>query len=394
MDDIFEGIDLEQLAASEQPIFDAKVGAPAPPTSKTTKKENEEKQTVEPEEVSGIDIEALANSTTEIIDINDGSKQEEEKIKTSTKTPAYITDKGSSPSSQDTFTSLASALVEAGVFSSLTEEDVKEVTSVEKLLEAVGKQVKEDRYKDLNEDQKAYLEALEHGIPQEEFALRKANANMYKNLSDEEIKKNPNLQKELFKRTFLVKGFDVKEAEKFAMLAVSQATGGEDAINAKNSLIAHEEKTLEAKILSSKQKTQQEAEAEKVKLAKLKSKVEETSEILPGIKVNSPTKLKIFESITTPIGMLENKPQNEVMEAYLKDENYKIKMHALHVLTKGLTDFSKFTQTRTSDASAKLEEVIKQGAHLHSGNPIRTSSTSTVGETASKIAEQINRKNF
>lgn len=395
MGDVFEGISLEDLAGSEDPIMDSNSFTPATPaTPKTEDKKDSKADAIE--NLDGLDLEdlaelegiAAADDSTEDDDLN--SPPQPNKIKTPAKK-----DDGSSPSSQDTFTSLASALVEAGVFSSLEEEEIKEVTSVEQLLGAMAKQIQNDRYKDLNDNQKKYLEALEHGVPQEEYTERTANAEQYKSLDNDKIKQSPALAKELIRRNFVVKGFSPEDAEKYSTLAIKEASVGYEAIKAKNSLIEFEEKQLQDQINKSKEERTAKIEKEKTALAALKSKVEETSEVLPGIKINSLTKNKIFESMTTPVTMVGDSPRNEVMEAYSKNQEYKLKLHALHVITKGFTDFSKLTKTTTSSAVRTLEEKMNQTGtgktgSLGAGVQTRTST----GLTLSEIGEEVKKLKF
>lgn len=396
MGEIFDGMSLEELAGSENPIIDAsqqKVES----SKKSDEKKEEKNEKTEPVIVSGVDLEQLAELDEPIGTIeNNGNNDDEVGIngtKKTSQTPAKKDD-GSSPSSQDTFTSLASALVEAGVFSSITPEEISEVKTVEQLLGALAKQVQADRYKDLNEDQKAYLEALENGVPQDEFATRKANAEQYKVLEDDKIRQAPALQKELIRRSFIIKGFSSEEADKFATLSVAQPNGAEDAIKAKSALIAFETKQIEEKVEKAKKDKADSIEKEKVALGKLKSKVEETSEIVPGIKVNSPTKTKIFESMTTAVNMAGDKPLNEVMDSYSKNEDYKMRLHAMHVLTKGFTDFSKFTQTKTTSAVSQFEKLVTSTGTGSSGSSTGVQTRISTGETANKIAEQLSKINF
>lgn len=396
MGEIFDGISLEELAGSESPIIDASQQKAEPP--KKSKEEKEEKiDKEEPAAETGVDLGQLAELDEPVGTIeNNGNNDDEEGTngtKKTSQTPAKK-DEGSSPSSQDTFTSLASALVEAGVFSSITPEEISEVKTVEQLLGALAKQVQADRYKDLNEDQKSYLEALENGVPQEEFATRKANAEQYKVLDDDKIRQAPALQKELIRRSFLIKGFSSEEADKFATLTVAQPNAAEDAIKAKTSLIAYENKQIEEKVEKAKKEKAESIEKEKITLGKLKSKVEETSEIIPSIKVNSPTKTKIFESMITPVSMVGDRPQNEVMDAYSKNEEYKIRVHAMHILTKGFTDFSKFTQSKTSSAVTNLEKILDSKGNGSTGSSSGVQTRISTGETANKIAEQLNKINF
>ena len=401
MGDIFEGVDLDDLANSETPIVgkeDLTVPTVDESGETTTGKEGAEAPKIDP---NAVDLDALASlETIDVIENKEGNEEEEEeapegdKIQKPSQTPADKTT-GTSPSSQDTFTSLASALTEAGVFSSLSEEEVEKVTSVETLLEAVAKQTQEARYADLNEKQKNYLEALENGVPHAEYAEHTANADQYKNLADDKINAAPALQKELIKRSFIVKGITNEEADKYATLSVNAGTGAEDALRAKASLVAYEEAQIEAKVTTAKTARDAKIEADKIAIAALKSKVQETKEIIPGIKMNSTTRNKIFASMTNAVDLQGDDPQNEVMKAYEESEDYKLALHTVHTLTKGFTDFSKFTKISKSTAVKALEDTLNSkgsGASGKTGTGLQT----PIGQglTSKLIGEQLNKKKF
>lgn len=371
-DNLFDGgIDLNEIANSEEGTFDY-----TPPTVEPVNKEEEPaanpKEDVDPEELEGLSLEEIAalGEEGEADDDDDDNKAGA----TISKTPA---EKESSPSN-NTLTSLASALVEAGVFSSLEEDDIKEIESVDALIKAVEKQIKVNEYSALNEDQKEYLRALEAGVPLEAYSAHKANAAQYENLSDELIKENANVGYELIRRKFIIDGMDSEKAKRYAQLAMKEDNAVEEALSAKQALIQYE-KDIVANEIKAKEDAK---EAEKLKaqeeLSSLKSKILETSEILPGIKINSITKEKVFDSITKPSKLeKDGTPLNEVMASY-SDPEYKARLHAMHVITKGFTDFSKLERTSKSKAVRDLEEKLNTGNSIgKTGSPVVKGSTSS-----------------
>ena len=402
MGDIFDGIDLEDLANSEEAIIEPSNLSAPPSITELNSEKGEEVKTETTKEaipvVGEIDLEALAQLEeavdAEKIEVND---EEDGKVKGENinpfKTPAD--DKSSSPSSQETLTSLASALTEAGVFSSLTEEDIKNITDTESLLEAVGKQTKNARYADLNDQQKQYLEAMENGIPHAEYASAAADLDKYKQISDAALAKNPAVAKELIKRSFLIRDFSTEDADKYATLAMRDPSALSDAVKAKQALINFEENKINSKLEAARASKEQALTAERTKLEELKSKVAETSEILPGIKINSTTKDKVFNSMTSIVELEGDNPKNEVMKSYSEDAEYKLKLHAMHVLTKGFTDFSKLKAASKSKAVQDLKNKLDQtgaGKTGSSGGIVQDHITN--GSTSGSLVEQLKKKNF
>jgi len=391
MDFNFDSINLEELAGSETPIVDTE-GFTPDPVKETTPAANADDKKVEVEVVDneGIDLEALASAETPIVDPNiDASGEEINKDIKDKKAPV---DKNASLSSQDTFTSLASALIETGAFSSLSEEEITEIKDVNSLLESIGKQIKQSEFSDLDENQKQYLEALRNGVPQETFAKAKSNSAQYKQIEDTTINESPALAKELIRRSFIVKGFDEHTAENYASLAAKSDTFFSDAFSAKNALVAHEEAEFSKELELAKADKASKLEQEQNRIAALKSKLDGESEILKGIKVTTNTKNKIFSSMTSPIRMDDDTPLNEVMASYKDDEEYKVRLHTLHVITKGFTDFSKITTSGKTAAVNDLEKVLsQQGSGVSGGSII---SNVTQGKTSREIGEALKNITF
>jgi len=375
----FDGIDLEKLENSDGPVLNS--DGTDDDNLNTQKKDTdaEVKDGDKPpvDDPDAIDLDLVANT---VAGDNQDTPGGEDITKKGNK------DKGTVPadnntvaisSSQNTFTSLASALVEAGTISDLSDEDLAGITDATTLLGALDKQVKNNEFSGLNDTQKQYLDALATGVPHDTFVHVKANADQYAQITDEALEARPDLQKELIKRSFLIKGLKEDKALKYAELAMKGDDAFVDAIDSKNALVAFENSKLQDSIDAGKQEQiDNVAQAEK-DLADLKSKITDTSEVIPGIKVNSNTRDKIFKSMTTPTKVKDEEPLNDVMDQYSNDPEYKMKLHALHVITKGFTDFSKFSKTFKTSAARNLEETVSKQGTLKVGTSMSTGVVST-----------------
>ncbi len=367
----FDGIDLEDLAGSESPIVNVTGGGHQDPINNDQSDDDGN----ELPDFDGIDLDELANDG----DDTPGGKNDEEDIDIDR--VSADDNSAAASSSQNTFTSLAMLLKEAGTLSGLSEEDLASITDADSLQAAVDSQIKHNEFADLNDEQKSYLEALALGVPHEAYAQTKANAAQYEKITDETLETRPDLQAELIKRSFIVKGFDAEKATKYAVLAMKGDDPIEDAKEARNALVAFETNKLQEDVSARKQKQQEDMETAQKELASLKSKVLETSEVIPGIKVNSVTRERIFNSMTTPIKVKDETPINEVMDLYSNDSEYKMKLHALHVITNGFKDFSKFVKTAKSSAVSQLEKQIAESSIGLTGSSMRSSNVTS----ASKI---------
>lgn len=378
----FDGIDLENLANSESSIVET--GSISDPNTgktvnKNTSQASEENDLQDNDE--GIDINILAgdgDEGTEGNDDEDNDGDSSEKKNKEIKVPA---DDAATSSSQNTFTSLASALAEAGTLTTLTDEELAGITDAGSLLEALDKQVKDNEFAKLNDLQKQYMEALEAGVPHDTFVHTMASADAYAKISDEVIEGRADIQAELIRRSFLVKGFSAEKANSYAALAMKGDDPVKEAIESRNALVAFEKGRIDQEINAGKQSQEDQIKEAEKALANLKTKVTETSEVIPGIKVNSPTREKIFKSMTTPIKVKDEMPLNEVMDKYESDAEYKMRLHALHVLTNGFTDFSKFTKTIKSTAIKDLEDKVNSGGFPISGKPASKGVVASASQT-------------
>lgn len=375
----FDGIDLEDLANSESPVIQTGADETELEGNKPDTNLTEDKEDVNTTLDEGLDLDFLAN----VGDDTPGGDDDEdgkEIIKDPAKKDA------ANSSSQNTFTSLASALFADGSLSSLTDEEKASVTDASSLLALINKQIKENEFAGLTDTQKEYLDALATGVPHETYASTKANAAQYERITDENISSRPDLGIELIKRSFLAKGLDVAQATKYAELAAKGDSFQEDAVDARNALVAFENSRLLEEVNARKQKQLDDMKLAEQELAKLKSTVTETTEVIPGIKVNSATREKIFQSMTTPTKVTDDNPLNEVMEKYQSDPGYKMRLHALDVMTKGFTDFSKFTKTAKSTAAQKLEEQIAQSGVTSTGSSMKAGGVVSASQTEIKNA--------
>lgn len=380
---LFDSVDLNDLANSENGIIE---GSKTPPvnTGKNNEQNNSD-QDDDKQNKDAISFEEIAN-----LDVIDEIKADEKLPAQNTKTPAENNANASSSSQDSALPSLALVLKEAGVFSSLNEEDLKDIKDVDGIIKAVEKQIKTNELADLSDEDKEYLEARRKGVSHAEFIQSKSATEQYKALEDKAIEENPNLQFELIRRSFLIKGYDEAKAKRYAEKMMEGDDAIEEALTSKKALIDHEEETLKNKIKEKQDTFNKKLKDEQDAIDSLKSKINENSEILPGVKVNSQTKDKIFNSMTTPVKNKDNKLFNEVMDLYGNDPEYKMKIHALHIITKGFTDFSKFKTTAKSAAVEDLEKIMReQGDSNHGSTKNFGASHSSGGSTTKSIIDAL-----
>lgn len=372
-------IDLSELEGSEGAIIEGATQTSTTEIPNNTQEVSSNATPVEPsteEPAFGFEIEDLENLGAIFTQGEQGDTTEEP---ANPNTPAD----SFSSENKDAFSSFAATLKSAGVFSSLEDEDLKNIKSTEDLIKVVEKEIKENKFKGLTERQRNYIEAVESGMPEDKAVSYQNALKTYEQVTDELIETNPGVREELFKRNFLVKGFDEASAIKHAKAIAATDDAAEEAKNVKKSLIAHIQDTFNAEKEANQLAKQEELEKETKLLSELKSNLNETSQVLPGISINSQTKEKIFNSLITPVEEKEGNPLNEVMKSYSQDNAYKLRLHALHVITNGFKDFSKFKTTSKSEVIQEFDAIMS------APNASKSNVKSIEGSTTNAIKEAL-----
>lgn len=276
-----------------------------------------------------------------------------------------IKNKKDNTSSDESFspvTSLASSLFEEGVLANLTEEEVKGIKTGEDLINAVKKQIKENEFSDLTDEQKEYLDAIRKGVSLEEFAKSKESYDSYNAIADDDVEaeENKDLRFQLIKNSFLLKGFDDDKAEKLTKRAFDTGDDIDDAKTALLELKDYEKGNIENLKKEKELERKQLIEAQSKEYNMIKNYINTSEEIIPGIKINDDAKKNIERLISKPYTKDKNGNQvNEVVGKMIEDKEYFVKLHYIHHITDGFKNFDKLVSKAKSQAVKSLEEKLK-----------------------------------
>jgi hypothetical protein len=353
--ELFGGLGADFLAANEE-SFSSEFAGFDPLTGEVSGGEannnNEDAEEALKKELGFVKDNEEAQEAGE--DTEEGEQDNDEEIDDELQTPEE------SPSSP--LTSLTSALREEGVLSSLTEEEVAKIKSGGDLIEVIKKQIEQNEYSDLSENQKEYLEAMRAGVPDAAYREAKYTADQFAKIEPEVLEGEDavDFRRQVLVHDFLSKGFEKEEADKYAARSIDL---GEDVEDAKKAL-ARIKVTEASKVskLTEDAKAAQKANLDKQmqKINELKLKVQATKEVLPNVKLNTATQDKVFELMTKTAGFdRNNNPVNAVVKSMIEDQDYLVKLSYVHLLTDGFKDFKGLTGTIGSSAVNKLEESLK-----------------------------------
>lgn len=260
----------------------------------------------------------------------------------------------------DPYSSFAKVLNEVGVLPSLDLSKQK-IESAEDLIEAVKQEIEVAKYANLNDKQKAYLKALENGIPEQEFNQAQSGISMLENITAEEITSNDELRKQLISADYQAKGIPQDKALKLAERSIAIGEDESDALEALESLKTLQKQELEKTIAAKKAERLARQESEKAQLLKFKQTIMDAKEIIPGVKINNKVAEKVFEQAVTPVHQTQDgKMVNAVVKAKLENPiDFEMKLNYLFYVTKGFTDFSKIATSQKTRATQELDDLVK-----------------------------------
>lgn len=259
------------------------------------------------------------------------------------------------------YSSLAAHLNEKGVLPSLNIEET-EIKSIEDLQNAIKSEIDNS----LSERQRAYEKAVEEGEPIDEYLKYTQQTAYLEGITDEKISAvdEADLRFNLIGQDFLNKGFSKEDAIKYAKRSQDL---GEDIEDAKSAL----SRIKEFNTQSYQKSVEAKKNAEKEAVDKIKSFVNNTDEIIKGIKLTKTTKDELLKQMTTATGRDEKgNPLTKYGEALTKDPvKTKAITEYMFLITKGFTDFSKINTLITTKANQGIDNLLRStgGDFLDSG---------------------------
>lgn len=271
---------------------------------------------------------------------------------------------GTSPDSNDFYSSIATACKEEGIFPDLDDESLKEIKDADGFKEAMNKQVQAM----LDERQKRIDEALNYGVEPDEVQKYERAIEFLDGISEETLKdeeKGEDLRRQLIFNDYLNRGFSKDRAAKHTQRSFDQGTDIEDALEAKNSNKEYFNTQYSKLIEDAKEQAEIEAQEEKKKAESIKKAIMETEEPFNGIKLDKVTRQRVYDTISKPAYKDEEgrtytalqKAQRDDEEGFIKNLGY------LYVLTDGFKNLEGLVkqkvQKETKKGLQKLETALR-----------------------------------
>lgn len=262
---------------------------------------------------------------------------------------------------------LTSALRDSGYLPNATDEDLKDLNSAEKFAELIQKEIQSNEYNDLPDDAAEALKAVRNGaswadivaFKKQEVQNQSYTEDDLKGDDDTSVEARKSILKQYYSRTT---SFNDRKIDTLIQRAIDTGTDEKEAIESLKELQELDKTTLaefnkKQEALAKQRKVEQQN-----KIKALKESIDKKDEFLPGIKFNEKQKDALYKSIVEPVDKMPNgTPINAFTKAFNSDEEFRMKVHALAVLTKDFTDFSSLETKAKKNAIQEFDRKLKKG---------------------------------
>lgn len=258
--------------------------------------------------------------------------------------------------------SLANALVEEGVLTSLKEDELKTLKSAEDFKELFEKEINAR----LDEKTKRVEEALSVGIQPDEIKKNEQVVTYLNNLTEDIISKESEeatqLRTNLIVQDYMNKGFSQERAIKEANKSISAGTDIEDAIEALESNKEYFNKQY-SDLINNAKKAEDEAKQKFIKRnTDVKENILNNEKIFADMNINQDLRKKALDNIQKPVYTDENGNKFSTIQKYEKENpvDFLSKVALLYTITDGFTNIEKIAGNVKSKVKSKAFKELEE----------------------------------
>lgn len=300
-----------------------------------------------------------------------GSEEENKQGKEDTKIEKKT---GASPSN-NFYSSIASALVEDGIFPNLDKEDISGIFTAEDFAEAVRKEIEAQ----FDERTKRVDAALSAGVEATEIQKYERTIEYLDSIDDtlisEESEKGEAVRKQLIYNDFINRGYSKERANREVKKSIDGGTDIEDAKEALQSNKSFFKENYDALVKSAQEESRKYEEQRKKEEETLKNDMLNNKEVFNGLQIDMNTRKKAFDAISKPVykdpetGELFTAVQKYEMDNHL---DFLKNVGLLYTLTDGFKNLDKLINQKVRKEMKKgirnLENTINNTSRTIDGN--------------------------
>ena len=277
--------------------------------------------------------------------------------------------------SPDFYSSIATALVEDGIFQNLDDTDLSKVKTAEDFAELVSTQIKSQ----FDERQRRVDEALNVGVEPTEIQRYEGYLSTLDGITEDSILKEDeageSLRKNLIYQDYINRGMTRERALKYVERSFKAGTDIEDAKEALQSNKEFFQGQYDNLIKEAKEREQEERENQKKQAEEFKASILEGKKAFGEIELDKDTRQRVYDSVTKPI--YTDPKTGERLTAIQKYEaengtEFLKNVGLIFVLTDGFKKLDGLVQGRVKKEMKKglreLEHTISHTSRTSSGN--------------------------
>ena len=277
--------------------------------------------------------------------------------------------------SPNTYSSIAKAFADEGIFPDLEDDEIKKIDSAESLRAAIDKQIQAG----LEEKQKRIDQALNYGVETSEVKKYEQTLTYLDYLQEANITaedaKGENLRKQLIYQDFINRGYNKDRALKMVERSFNAGTDIDDAKEALKSNKEFFQDEYNALIEDAKKAQEKEETKRKEQAETLKKSILEDKKFFGEIEIDKNTRQKVFDNISKPVWK-----DPETGEYYTALQKYEMDNHSdfmknvglLFTLTDGFKSLDKLVKGKVKKEVGKglkgLEHVLNTTSRDSNGN--------------------------
>ena len=314
--------------------------------------------------------------TTEITNVEDlFNTEESESVGSEDENKEKEDTKSKKAGSPNTYSSIAKAFADEGIFPDLEDDEVEKIDSAESLRAAIDKQIQAG----LDEKQKRIDKALNYGVETSEVKKYEQTLTYLDSLQEANITaedaQGENLRKQLIYQDFINRGYNKDRALKMVERSFNAGTDIDDAKEALKSNKEFFQDEYDSLIEEAKKAQEKEENNRKEQAEKLKKSILEDKKFFGEIEVDKTTRQKVFDNISKPIWK-----DPETGEYYTALQKYEMDNHSdfmknvglLFTLTDGFKSLDKLVKGKVKKEVGKglkgLEHVLNTTSRDSNGN--------------------------
>lgn len=270
-----------------------------------------------------------------------------------------------SPQKNNFFSSIADALVNEGVFSSLEDVDINNIKDASDFSQFVNKQLESK----LDEKQKRIDEALNNNVPVSDIQAYETTIKNLSNITEEQLSDESEqgelIRKNLIYQDYINRGFSSERAIKEVQKALDNGTDIDDAKESLQGCLDFYNNSYKELVTKAKEKQTKILNKQKEATEKLKKVILEDKTLFGGLEIDDKTRQKAFNSVAVA-SYKDNTSGFKITELqkYQQEhpEEFAQNVGLLYALTNGFKDFNTFIAGKVKKEKKKglqdLENVI------------------------------------